>query len=427
VTWSLDVADQWRIVDAFMQIDGMRKRSTRDVFISLLERELGQHLPIPRHEQDLYDVWQLVDVLLAYSGAVHTLVDIVGTFHGGSRSMTEIRNVVDELLPEPLLDGQERRELHQLVRALEDRGMKAAHRAAIPALYRDAVGPVGPALDRDIRSIKAVIAQLEEVAVGMDGVPPLLAFVRDLAGCTDGPTATALWDWARRFSQRLGLHGTELRQLQQGTRSRTDSAEFGTYLVIEFRPDLAGSDMFLVTAWLQFDGELGSTLHRDDDPFPLSRLPLLLEALLIDNHQVVNRHTPALTIEFVLPRSLLGIPLDQLRITVDGLERRLGIEHPVIVRSLDRIQQRVLHHNWRRKWSWLRENPGSVTVCWIAQPGEFDHERLYTLLSEHSSACLALAFPPWSGAPNPVDELWVGLQAGASAMRRRVGQSAVTT
>jgi hypothetical protein len=34
------------------------------------------------------------------------------------------------------------------------------------------------------------------------------------------------------------------------------------------------------------------------------------------------------------------------------------------------------------------------------------------MLSEHSSVCLTMAFPPWGGDPDPLDELWVGLQAG---------------
>jgi hypothetical protein len=41
VTRSLDFADQHRLVIVFLRIDGMRKRKNRDLYLSVLERELG--------------------------------------------------------------------------------------------------------------------------------------------------------------------------------------------------------------------------------------------------------------------------------------------------------------------------------------------------------------------------------------------------
>src|SRR5258708_38804418 len=101
--WSLDVGDQQRLVFALLQIDTMRKRGSRDLYLSLLERELGHPLPLTRHEQDLLDVWQLVETCLTYSGAIHMLVAVLERFHGRSHPMREGRNLVEQLLPDPLL------------------------------------------------------------------------------------------------------------------------------------------------------------------------------------------------------------------------------------------------------------------------------------------------------------------------------------
>jgi vWA-MoxR associated protein C-terminal domain/Effector-associated domain 2/vWA-MoxR associated protein middle region 0 len=413
VAWSLDVGEQQRLVSAFLQIDTMRKRSSRDLYLTLLERELGHHLPLTRHEQDLLDVWQLVETCLTYSGAIHMLVAVLERFHGRSHPMREVRNLVEELLPDPLLDPPERRELGRLLMLLENGDHSSAHQAALPDLYRQAVGPVGPVGPMPARGtlrIREVIAQLEEVATGADGVPPLLVFMSDLAEYANGADATALREWVTRCGERLGIDWARLHRLG---RPSARAPQSDAYLVIECRPDGADSSRYLISAWLQVGAGPGTRLQCDEEPVPLNRLHLILEALLINDQRVVGRHAPDLTVEFVLPRSLLGAPLDQLKITVEGFERSLGIEYPVVVRSHDRLRRGALHHNWRRKWNWLQGHPAGAGVCWVSQPREADQEWLFAMLSERSSVCLAMAFPPWGDDLGPADELWVGLQAGA--------------
>ncbi|MGI8329939.1 effector-associated domain 2-containing protein [Actinomadura scrupuli] len=401
-------------MSALWGLDDLRKRSGRDFYISLLERRLGHPLPLTRDERDMQDIWRLVDSCLAYSGALHTLLSVIEKFHQGSVPMMEIRELVEELLPEPLLRAPERQELHRLVHAI-GRGRPAASRpAAIQAFYRDAVGPFGPPLDNGITSLRGIVAQLEDVNVGTDGVPPLLRFIEDLAAHVDDASAAALHEWASRVADRLGLQPSAVHRLHQGPAGILPAGRTRTYLVIEFRPDGAVPDRFLTSVWLQFDGEHGAMLRcDDDDPLTFAGLPLLITELLTENDQVINRPTPELTVEFVLPRSLLGTPLDQLRITVDGLERRLGIEYPVVVRSLERLRRQAFHHHWRRKWNWLRDNPGEATVCWVTQRGQYGGESLYNmLLSEPSSVCVAMSFPPHLERVEPPDELRIGLQAG---------------
>ncbi|MEW2353171.1 hypothetical protein [Spirillospora sp. NPDC029432] len=415
---SLDVADQRRLVTALLQIDGMRVRSTRDLCITVLERGLGRGLELIRHEQDMHDVWQLVDACLTCPGGVHMLVDALWNFYGDSLSVRAARAVVEELLPEPLLQPAERRELYQLVHALEAQGLNAVYFGDLPALYRNAVGPLGPALGGNVWGIRDFVAYLEEVPLGADGVPPLLTFVTDLSAYAKGPVADALDAWTGRAAARFGVDRKRLRRPGALPAGRgAGPAERGAYLVIECRPDGADFDRFLVTAWLQFAGEPGIMLRCDEEPLPLGRLPALVESLLVEDHRVAGREVPDLTIEFVLPRALVDRPFDQFQVSVAGLPRRLGIEYPVVLRSLDRLRHRALHHNWRRKWERLRDDPENAAVHVIRRPGEYGDERLFTLLSDHATAGLALAFPPGAGGPDageggPVDELWIGLQAG---------------
>ncbi|WP_433463691.1 effector-associated domain 2-containing protein [Spirillospora sp. CA-128828] len=398
---------------ALWRLEAIRKRNARDLCVSLLERQLGHPLPLTRDDSDINDVWQLVDSCLSYAGAFHALMTVVEEFHRGSIPMEELRNLVDELLPEPLLHPRERRELDGLLRTLAARAPELVAPDVIRALYWEVTGPSGPALNADPDDLRGVLARLEDLTVSVDSVPPLLAFVEELAASANGRPAVDLQSWAGGLAHRLGL-ARSLPAARRRAAQASQRRQPRSYLIIEFRPDGAVPDRYLTSAWLQVEGEHGLMLHCDDDPLPFDRLPVLVKELLSENQQVVNRPTPELTLEFVLPVDLLGTPLDQLRITVDGLERRLGIEHPVVVRSLDRMRRQAYHHPWRRKWHWLRDNPRGAKVCWVTQPGQYGGESLYNmLLSEPSSVCLAMAFPPRPDGPDSSDELRAALQAGA--------------
>jgi hypothetical protein len=127
---------------------------------------------------------------------------------------------------------------------------------------------------------------------------------------------------------------------------------------------------------------------------------------------VIGRPSPDLTIEFILPRALLDQPVEQFKINVAGVGHRIGIRYPVVVRSLDRMREAAVHHDWRRKWDWLAGHSVDAPVCLLARPGECDQEELYSKLSGASTAVLALAFPPSAGVDEEPDEHWVGLVAG---------------
>ncbi|URN06708.1 hypothetical protein LUW74_27575 [Actinomadura madurae] len=409
---SLNVDDQHRLVEAILRIETMSVRRERAVHVAALERDLGHHLHYVHHDKELLDVWALVEALLKHPGAPQGLVRILKTFYPNSLSVRALDALVSELLPDPWLGRVDRRELHELITSLEQTDPGLAHLGRFPMLYRRAVGPAWPELDREIRSLHDVVALLEEMPAGDDDVPPLLAFVDDLAEHAGYPTAHAFRGWVRRQVEAQGLDGVLFQRRRASLTARSEPEPSENYLIIGCTPDALEPDRYLVTAWLQVDREPGNTLQCSDEALPLSRIPELLERLLTSDSLVVNRSNPELTIEFILPRPLLDHPFEQSRINIAGLEHRIGIRYPVVVRSLDRMRLAAVHPDWRHKWGWLSENSVDAPVCLVSRRGECDREELFSKLSTASTAVLALAFPPWGDASDEPDEHWVGLLAG---------------
>jgi vWA-MoxR associated protein C-terminal domain len=98
-----------------------------------------------------------------------------------------------------------------------------------------------------------------------------------------------------------------------------------------------------------------------------------------------------------------------------GLPRRIGIEYPVVVRSLDRLNATPRAATWRRKWSWLMEHgnrPRPDAVHWIRPGEEGSAERLMArLVIDDVPVCLMLP----RGLHDQYgrdDEIAAGLSAG---------------
>jgi hypothetical protein len=257
---------------------------------------------------------------------------------------------------------------------------------------------VGPVLTGEVHGVSDVVVQLEEVASGADGIPPLLVFVGDVARWATGPAAVAARDWLKKCAERLGVDSAPL------LRPALARDPHHAYLVIECRPDGPGNGGYLASAWLQFDDEPGIPLFGDDQPRPLA-LSGLLQVLLRDE-RVTNRHAPELTIEFVMPHALLDLPLEQIEVMLDGVRLTIGIVHPVVVRSYERMSRPTPHHDWQQKTARFRAGAcGRVVI----RAGELDHNRLYAALADPAVVCLTMAFPPWGTGNEHPDELWVGL------------------
>ncbi|MFI9809278.1 hypothetical protein ACIHEJ_33860 [Streptomyces sp. NPDC052301] len=115
-----------------------------------------------------------------------------------------------------------------------------------------------------------------------------------------------------------------------------------------------------------------------------------------------------LALEFVLPRDLLDLPVETwAKEGFGSADATLGKDHPVVLRSLERVEGRATHGRWARRWDALK--PGCRGPVHLFPDAHADR-----LLSEPHPVMVVLSEPPGSqeNVSSGVDELDASLRAG---------------
>lgn len=115
-----------------------------------------------------------------------------------------------------------------------------------------------------------------------------------------------------------------------------------------------------------------------------------------------------LTLEFLLPRELLNLPVEHwTKEGFHGADSTLGEDHPVVLRSLERLERTDTHGRWARRWDSLVTGGGG-SVHW------FPYDGRSRLLTHPQPVMAVLSGPPVDreGVHSGLDELAEALRAG---------------
>ncbi|WP_326729829.1 effector-associated domain 2-containing protein [Streptomyces phaeochromogenes] len=115
-----------------------------------------------------------------------------------------------------------------------------------------------------------------------------------------------------------------------------------------------------------------------------------------------------LALEFVLPRDLMDLPVEiWAKEGFGNAGATLGKDHPVVLRSLERLEDRATHGRWAKRWDAL--TPGCRGPVHLF-PGEHPDR----LLSDPHPVMVVLSEPPGGqgGVSSGADELDASLRAG---------------
>lgn len=408
---TLSVAELDALCSAFLRLPGMNERSTRDLYVDALNNgQLANSLSVSRYPDPRHDVWALLRACQDHADGIRALATVVRSFHRDSRPMIELDNLIESLYPDELLTPKEREELVSLLSDVAPQQLQLACHYAGPSSWLAAT------LDWHD---PATAARVIEASVGKVGdAPPLLEFVDFVAHQMDAVRSAKQHRWIDQVAERINLNSKIARGLCVSAKARLVKAH-RYYFIVQLQPDGIDPNRYLMSVWLQQHVSVEESLHRDDTPITLTEVAERLPELLKQAHTALGVGAGELTLEFILPRSLIGHPIDQWQID-PIFPHRLGTSYPVTVRSLDRLGNVGLHTEWRQKWQWLSANGHQNkpdAIHWLLEPNTRPpHSLRATLIQEDSVVALAMAYPPADSPTLGSDELSASLYAGMPVM-----------
>ncbi|WP_067892560.1 effector-associated domain 2-containing protein [Actinomadura chibensis] len=343
----LSAAEAGTILDALMDMPDLAKRRLRALYADLLGAELGERPDIGVSRETRRELWFLVNWCAERPGAFHALLDVVRIFHPASVEVEQLAERIERVVPPPLLTETERADLLRLVEGTRTAPAAPPGGAVAGTVISPGIGTVlgavvGPLGGGSIGArpggggdLPSTIRTLEDAPASPAGVPPLLEFVARLAGEAAPEVGTPLRAWLRGVADRLGLPPASL----PTGRPRRPPPDAPSYLIVRLEEDGLDADHFLLTASLsQRPDEPPTVLLSPDEAVTLPEAERLVGELIGELVGTVRTGTPPggaddLVIEFVLPRMLLNVPVDEWRFG----HAVIGTLFPVVVRSLERV------------------------------------------------------------------------------------------
>ncbi|MFC4052490.1 trypsin-like peptidase domain-containing protein [Actinomadura syzygii] len=337
----LSAAEAGTILDALMNMPDLADRRLRATYAELLGDMLGERPGIGVGDETRRELWTLVNWCAERPGAFHTLLDTARMFHPASVEVEQLAERIERVVPPPLLTENERADLLRLVEAVRGASATPSGGAAIGTLISPGVGTViGGAVGGLLGEggdLRSTIRRLEDAVVSPAGVPPLLEFVERLAADAEPFARPLLRGWLAGVGERLGLPPEAWSTERPETAPPAPDAR--SYLIFQLEEDGLDADHFLLTVSSQRADGPPTVLLSPDEAVTLPEVQRLLQELL----GPVETGTPPgdaddLVIEFVLPRTLLNIAVEEWPLGRSTQpEAEIGTVYPVVVRSLERV------------------------------------------------------------------------------------------
>ncbi len=186
--------------------------------------------------------------------------------------------------------------------------------------------------------------------------------------------------------------------------------------MIRIEPDLLEPDLFTVAHWRQNDPEEWCPRRSESFTGDLDAVRAHVAVLVAEAETGWARKARDIRVEFLLPYSLLNLPVDQWDLEPDSrLPRPLGLHYQVVVRSLDRARSSRWHREWRQRWDMLKRAQ-SYEQHWLWSEGA--RPRQLTQLDAKLAVRKDVVSLVLRSVPNGAEpgEVMVGVRTGIPVM-----------
>ena len=315
--------ERHRLITLLFAVTDMRNRAARGTYLDQLQRRY-RRLVIDRSPDDFTDVGAVVDACMREPGAFHDLVAALAVHSWNPDDqdiLGRLQEVLSTLLPAPLLSQDEREQLFSL--------LDSAGPAEIADGFRAAVAPFGHPGGAMRRDPAAAVSELEARNTAPGSVPPLIEFAERIALRLAEPHRSRLWRWSDQVCRRLDIQSSVIMRLRSRLSAAPASTVNPAYFVTRLEPDAIDPSRYLLTIWLQHGQSPGIPLRQEEAARPVEEIRQLVDESFTRAPAYAAEDIGPLIVEFVLPSTLLGLPVDQWHMGARALPHGVGL----IIRS----------------------------------------------------------------------------------------------
>ncbi|MDX8141300.1 hypothetical protein SK854_04195 [Lentzea sp. BCCO 10_0061] len=326
----------------------MARLDDRRLCLDLVNSSLEPRLRVTEFADARLHVFAIVLACGKRPGAVRKLLQALRRLQPEAPELEQIGRLVDEMATLELFADEDRRALTDLLRD--------TNFPQLAECYRAAAGGQATPLPPGRHDTVDVLSRLERMNARPDGVPPALALLEHLALRAGDVLSQRLWQFSEDQARAMGLHA-DLLALRGSISAETAEvvAPAEASLVLRLQPHGVEPGRYLLSEWWQVNSATWAPQRGRDHTGSLAELQTRVGEL-VSRIEGWAENASTVSIEMILPKDLLNLPVDQWISLSDEVATPIGVDYLVSLRSLERSREKAKHRRWKRRWSHLESH-----------------------------------------------------------------------
>ncbi|MER5268410.1 hypothetical protein ABTZ99_40585 [Actinosynnema sp. NPDC002837] len=407
---------QGEIVALLERCESLRAERGRAMLVSLLSDVLGEQVSLDGSEVHL-QLLGLVRWCCRHAAGLRGLVDCLRLLDPHAPEIAQLVELGDEWAAFRALPTGDWDRLAKALRSVRLSDDPFEERRELRRLADVATEGHCDDLPARCRSVWSLFLHLADHNAGPGALLPAMVLVDCLAGrLEDGALAAEL----RRCNWRLA-EKFEVTDLVEEARWRNETKADGddsdvVHLVFEVDPDPVDQGKVVLSHWLSWKGSGwhgrrrgDAAIRRDDLEAEVDRVIAELEAEL--GVTPAAEHVSAIVVEFALPWEMINTAVEFWpKASPADVSVPLAVDHPVLVRSLERTRAQRYWLVWKQRWNAISAE--AARPYWSRTNGGWDLTGMAVDLNDTSIVSLVLSEPPGDRRGRAWHEAAMAFRAG---------------
>lgn len=240
------------------------------------------------------------------------------------------------------------------------------------------------------------------------GVPLFMIFLELVADLLPTDPGRRIKQLLRRLASEWGVSGELERCVYRSAQRVGGRGDRDSALLILIDPHPIRPETYTVKHWYGWSDEPGILDKRGEQVVGWAGLESAVRGIVQTAEVDWRAGDRPGRIEFILPFSLLNMPVERWRKEADP-DIPLFLRYAVVVRSLDRFRDPGLHPEWRARWNSLWRSPRQAH-CRFSEDHPYRLEE--SIMFDSRVVAMVLSEPPTLQSRNGMSQLRIAIRTG---------------